>query len=131
MGCVENITFEKFPKQADENYKYPHLGKRVEVCYHYDTSKTHYGTIVREDIEEPFETIIKLDNGRYLRAVECQYSILDEDKVDEEFCEWRVVDRPNGFPIYTTSCGAIRLACAKGIDIYCNACGKKIKVVSE
>ena len=77
MGCVKNITFDEFPKQADENYKYPKIGKRVQVCYHYNTSKYHYGTIVRNDIEEPFETIIKLDNGRYLRAVECQYSEID------------------------------------------------------
>jgi hypothetical protein len=32
------------------------------------------GTIVRDDIEAPYETIIKLDNGRYLRGVECQFS---------------------------------------------------------
>lgn len=76
MGCVETITYEKFPKQADENYKYPQLGKRVKVCYHYDTSKFHYGVIVRDDIEEPFETIIKLDNGNYIRATECQYSLI-------------------------------------------------------
>ena len=77
MGCIENITYEKFPKQADENYKYPQVGKRVEVCYHYDISRTHSGTIVRDDIEEPFETIIKLDNGRYLRGTECRYRMVD------------------------------------------------------
>lgn len=68
MGCVKNITYDKFPKQY-ENY----IGQRVKVCYHYDTNHYHYGEIVREDREEPFETIIKLDNGRYLRATECQY----------------------------------------------------------
>ena len=81
MGCIDTITYDKFPKQKDENYKYPEfkVGSRVEVCYHFDTSKCHYGTIVRDDLEEPFETIIKLDNGRYLRAVECQYSYIDEE----------------------------------------------------
>lgn len=65
MGCIDTITYDKFPKQKDENYKYPEfkVGSRVEVCYHFDTSKYHYGTIVRDDLEEPFETIIKLDNG--------------------------------------------------------------------
>ena len=77
MGCVSTISYDKFPKQADGSYKYPHIGKRVRVCYHYDTSKPHYGVIVRDDREEPFETIIALDNGRYLRGVECQYAILD------------------------------------------------------
>lgn len=77
MGCVNTITYDNFPKQADENYAYPKVGKRVEVCYHYDTSKCHYGVIVRDDIEEPFETIIKLDNERYVRGCECQYSFIN------------------------------------------------------
>lgn len=79
MGCVNTITYDKFPKQADKNcgYKYQKVGKRVSVCYHYDTSKCHQGTIVRDDIEEPYETIIALDNGRYIRGVECQYSEIE------------------------------------------------------
>lgn len=72
MGCVKTINYNNFPKQKDKC-----IGKRVEVCYYYDTGKTHFGTIVRDDIEEPFETIIKLDNGRYLRGVECQYTLID------------------------------------------------------
>lgn len=32
MGVVRNIDYDHFPKQADENYKYPRLGKRVKVC---------------------------------------------------------------------------------------------------
>ena len=81
MGCIDTITYDKFPKQKDENYTYP-VGCRVKVCYHYDTSKYHYGTIVRDDLEEPFETIIKLDNGRYLRGTECQFSYVDEEVSD-------------------------------------------------
>ena len=88
MGCIDTITYDKFPKQKDENYMYP-VGGRVEVCYHYDTSKYHYGTIVRNDLEEPFETIIKLDNGRYLRAVECQFSYVDE-RISDDVCEWKM-----------------------------------------
>lgn len=53
------------------------------------------------------------------------------NNADEEVCEWRIVDRPNGLPIYNTSCGAIRLNCVKGIDTYCNACGRKIKEVED
>ncbi len=77
MGCVKTITYDSFPKQKDDNYKYPSVGKRVKVCYHYDTTKKHTGTIVRDDIEEPGETIIVLDNGRYLRGCECQFSLID------------------------------------------------------
>lgn len=76
MGCVETIAYDKFPKQRDKNYKYPEMavGARVKVCFHYDTSKYCTGRIVRSDIEEPFEEIIRLDDGRFVRTVECQYS---------------------------------------------------------
>jgi hypothetical protein len=47
---------------------------RVNVCFHYDTSNYVRGTLVREDREEPFVGIIKLDNGRYVLTTECQYS---------------------------------------------------------
>lgn len=78
MGYVKNITHDKFPQQKDKDYKYPQfaVGAKVNVCYHYDASKTQIGTIVRDDLEEPFETIIKLDNGRYLRGTECQFSYI-------------------------------------------------------
>lgn len=77
MGCVSTISYYNFPKQYDSSYKYNHLGKRVEVCYHYDTNKKHTGVIVRDDREEPWQTIIYLDNGRYVLATECQYSFVD------------------------------------------------------
>ena len=75
MGCIDTITYDNFPKQINKNYR--GVGTRVKVYYHYDTTKYHYGTIVRDDMQEPFETIIKLDNGRYLRATECQFSYID------------------------------------------------------
>jgi len=53
------------------------VGTKVNVYYHYDTSKKHTGIIVRDDQEEPFETIIKLDDGRFLRGTECQYSPIE------------------------------------------------------
>ena len=133
MGCIDTITYDKFPKQKDENYKYPEfkVGSRVEVCYHFDTSKCHYGTIVRDDLEEPFETIIKLDNGRYLRAVECQYSYIDEETSEEVsndayVCECRKLKDYNS--LFKTSCGYI-FGLEKKEFKYCPYCGKKIKVV--
>lgn len=70
MGVVKTITFDDFPQQNTGAFG---VGTRVNVFYHYDTNKMHEGTIVRDDTEEPFETIIKLDNGRFLRGTECQY----------------------------------------------------------
>ena len=128
MGCIDAITYDKFPKQKDENYKYPEfkVGSRVEVCYHFDTSKYHYGTIVRDDLEEPFETIIKLDNGRYLRAVECQYSYIDEE-VSDNMCECRELKDYNS--LLKTSCGYV-FGMGKEFK-YCPYCGKKIRVIQN
>ena len=67
MGCINTITANRFPRQRD-------VGCRVEVCFHYDTRQTQFGTIVRDDIEEPYLTIIQLDSGRFVLATECQYS---------------------------------------------------------
>ena len=134
MGCIDTITYDKFPKQKDENYKYPQfkVGSRVEVCYHFDTSKYHYGTIVRDDLEEPFETIIKLDNGRYLRAVECQYSYIDEE-TSNNVCEWKVFDNSlTNEPhwVYETTCGKyVGEEHTSKAFVYCPYCSKKIKVV--
>ena len=128
MGYIDTITYDKFPKQKDENYKYPEfkVGSRVEVCYHFDTSKYHYGTIVRDDLEEPFETIIKLDNGRYLRAVECQYSYIDEE-VSDNMCECRELKDYNS--LLKTSCGYV-FGMGKEFK-YCPYCGKKIRVIQN
>lgn len=128
MGCIDTITYDKFPKQKDKNYIYPQfkVGSRVKVCYHYDTSKYHYGTIVRDDLEEPFETIIKLDNGRYLRATECQFSYVDEE-ISDDVCDWKDKELYG----YYTSCTEFRsrIACKDAYWEYCPYCGKKIKVV--
>jgi hypothetical protein len=73
MGVHENInlTAGRFPRQGSH-----HLA-RVEVCFHYDTSRTFPGQIVRDDAEEPWRTIIALDDGPVLLATECQYSIIE------------------------------------------------------
>jgi hypothetical protein len=70
MGVVTNVSMDKFPKQGD------FLGKRVNVCFNYDSEKEIGGVIVRDDDEEPFRTIIKLNDGRYVLATECMYGLL-------------------------------------------------------
>jgi hypothetical protein len=71
MGCVKTIDYDKFPKQNKEGDF--SVGSKVRVCFHYDTSKICMGTIVRDDLEEPCITIIRLDDGRYVLSTECQY----------------------------------------------------------
>jgi hypothetical protein len=68
MGVVANIAADRFPKQGDW------LGRRTRVCFHYDTSRITWGTVVRDDNEDPGVTIIRLDDGRYVLAQECQHS---------------------------------------------------------
>ena len=70
MGNHPNIDYDKFPKQGQ------HLGKRVRVCFHYG-SKAVGGVVIRDDIEEPWLTVILLSDKRAILSTECQYT-LDE-----------------------------------------------------
>jgi hypothetical protein len=70
MGCVKNISIHQYPEQGIN------LFRRVDVCFNYDTSNKIGGRIIRDDIEDPFETLIELDDGRYIKGTECQFSIL-------------------------------------------------------
>ncbi|MMZ62603.1 hypothetical protein D1872_248190 [compost metagenome] len=70
MGVHSNISTNLFPKQGS------FLDRRVLVSFNYDTNNTVLGTIVRDDIEDPFVTIIKLDDGRFVLSTECQFTEL-------------------------------------------------------
>ena len=60
------------------------------------------------------------------------FEIVKQDNASNDvLCEWRIVDRPHNLPIYNTSCGKIRMQYTTGVDIYCNGCGKKIKVIQN
>ena len=67
MGVENNIDYYNFPKQGH------YLHKNVAVCFKYDTEKILYGYVVRDDIEKPFITIIRLLDGRHVLATECMY----------------------------------------------------------
>jgi hypothetical protein len=71
MGVHPNISATRFPRQSED------VNSRVDVCFHYDTSARVPGRIVRDDLEQPFVTVIALDDGPVVLATECQYSILD------------------------------------------------------
>ena len=70
MGVCNTIGIKAFPEQG--SFK----DKAVSVCFNYNTSCRVYGKVVRDDVEEPFITIIELVDGRYVLANECQYSSL-------------------------------------------------------
>lgn len=67
MGVVENITYDRFPKQGR------HAFQRAEVMFHFDPQHKIGGTILRDDAEEPWVTIIALVDGRLVLSTECQY----------------------------------------------------------
>lgn len=70
LNEVNNLMFENggYPKQGNL------LNQRVSVCFNYDTSKTIDGTVLRDDHEAPFKSIIRLDDGRHITMGECQYT---------------------------------------------------------
>lgn len=70
MGIVETIDHDRWPKQYDN------VGRRCQVTFRYDTDLLLPGRVVRDDAEAPWQTIIQLDDGRVLRAEECQYHVL-------------------------------------------------------
>lgn len=75
--ALEPVGFNRFPKQGS------FWGRRVVVCFDFDTSRTILGTVVREDIEAPGRMIIKLDDGRYVLSTECQYSLVRDTNLTE------------------------------------------------
>jgi hypothetical protein len=69
MGVIEQIDFERYPRQGR------HFNTPVQICFNYDSSRVIAGRIVRDDAEAPFLTIIQLADGRFVLATECQYSL--------------------------------------------------------
>lgn len=69
MGSVSTISWNTFPKQSSW------VGCRCRVSFQYDTEHPINGTIIRDDTEKPYLMLIRLDDGRTVRACECQYCI--------------------------------------------------------
>lgn len=69
MGVVQAIDYESFPRQGSC------LGRRVRVCFKYDTTHEIGGVVVRDDAEDPCVGIIRLDDGRFVLTTECQYGV--------------------------------------------------------
>lgn len=68
MGSHPDITAAKFPRQGSQ------LDQRVRVYFHFNTAVDAIkGTVVRDDVEDPYRTIIRLDDGRFVLDPECQY----------------------------------------------------------
>jgi hypothetical protein len=68
MGIAANVGRRTFPKQGSL------AGRSVRVAFHYDLTDTIAGVVVRDDLQEPFRTIIRLDDGRHVLGTECQFT---------------------------------------------------------
>ena len=64
----EDLTEMQYPKQGSW------LNKSAEVCFWYDMDNTVDAVCVRDDMEQPFRSVFRLKNGRYVLGVECQHS---------------------------------------------------------
>lgn len=83
MGIQKRIDIKNFPKQhLVKESLMGGIGRKVEVCFYYNSANTIHGVIIRDDKELPFRTIIRLCDGRIILATECQYRALPD--VDEE-----------------------------------------------
>jgi len=65
MGVHRNIGADKFPRQGEL--------RGCSVIFNYDTGRKFRGEVVREDLEEPYLTIIRLEDGRFVLTTECQW----------------------------------------------------------
>ena len=68
MGVVKDVGFDRMPDQGS------YLWKIVEVTFNYELDRSIPGIIVRDDAEGV--TIIKLADGRFVLASECQYRLV-------------------------------------------------------
>ncbi len=70
MGTHPTIGYDRFPEQGRD------LNKQAMVAFGYQLDTVLPGKVVRDDVEEPFRTIIALEDGRYVLGTECQYRVL-------------------------------------------------------
>jgi hypothetical protein len=68
MGEHPGISATGWPRQSER------LGDHVKVCFHYNTAAPVDGRVVRDDLDDPWVTIIRLYDGRHVLSTECQWT---------------------------------------------------------
>ena len=108
------------------------LNDDLVKCIDYTETAYDIDKVIKELEKESFTTTDTVCGGIF-KAIRLSSAIeiVKQGGVSDDVCKWRIVDRPNNLPIYNTSCGKIRLQYVTGVDIYCNGCGKKIKIVDR
>lgn len=77
MGMVSNINNVQFPVQG--NFR----GKKMKICFNYDTSKKYDAICIRDDAEEPGKMLFSFTHPmtgktEYVLSTECMYSPVAE-----------------------------------------------------
>jgi len=70
------MTNQILPKQGTNLYK------KVSVTFPDEPNHIHYGTIVRDDIEQPNIIIISPKNNSFILSSECQFDIIETNEND-------------------------------------------------
>ena len=78
MGYCEHITATKYPKQYTEN-----IGRPVKLIFGYDADHEVDAVFIRDDAEEPYQTIFKTNDGHIIRSAECQWRELTDAEIAE------------------------------------------------
>jgi hypothetical protein len=71
---VATMSATRFPEQSGN------VGRAVLVWFSHDAAQILPGTVRREDLEPPFETLLELADGRLLRGAECLYMFATKPK---------------------------------------------------
>lgn len=85
--------------------------------------------VITDKLKNLQKTYKENNYAEYDQILHFAIEIAEEE--ESKYCEWHIVDTPYSMSAYQTDCGQIRICCAAGIDIYCNNCGKKIRVVRD
>lgn len=85
--------------------------------------------VISDKLKNLQKTYKENNYAEYDQILHFAIEIAEEE--ENKYCEWHIAYTPYRMPVYHTGCGQIRICCATGIDIYCNACGKKIKIVDD
>lgn len=80
---VSKVSVAEFPKQSDL------VGRVVKILF--KDSSWCYGTLVRDDLEEPFHTFLQLFDGRVVTAEEAWWTPAPEEEAERRMAGVKLV----------------------------------------
>ena len=90
------------------------IGCRVMVSFDYDIDHAVPGTVIRDDMDEPYLTIIKLDDGRVVLGKECQWRAMTPGEAADSLA--MAGKKADAFNAAADAIAAAKQALAEGKD---------------